>query len=120
MNLNSWQELLKLRASNSSSLEFSEPLVTDYEQDKSESKGESEFITIGCCGFPNVGKSSLLNTIMGRKVVSVSRTPGHTKHLQTLFLNQSVRFCDCPGLVFPSLVTKPLQVCKRFSFFNKF
>lgn len=69
------------------------------------------YVTIGCCGFPNVGKSSLLNSLNGRKVVSVSRTPGHTKHLQTIFLTKNVRLCDCPGLVFPSLVEKPLQVC---------
>lgn len=43
-------------------------------------------------------------------MVSVSRTPGHTKHLQTIFLTKNVRLCDCPGLVFPSLVNKPLQV----------
>ena len=61
-------------------------------------------------GFPNVGKSSLLNSLNGKKVVSVSRMPGHTKHLQTIFLTKNVRLCDCPGLVFPSLVCKPLQV----------
>lgn len=71
---------------------------------------ENGYVTIGCCGFPNVGKSSLLNSLNGRKVVSVSRTPGHTKHLQTIFLTKHVRLCDCPGLVFPSLVCKPLQV----------
>jgi ribosome biogenesis GTPase A len=73
-------------------------------------KFEHGFVTIGCCGFPNVGKSSLLNSLNGRKVVSVSRTPGHTKHLQTIFLTKTVRLCDCPGLVFPSLINKPLQV----------
>jgi ribosome biogenesis GTPase A len=41
----------------------------------SSSKDEKKFITIGCCGFPNVGKSSLLNSLFGKKVVSVSRTP---------------------------------------------
>ena len=44
------------------------------------------------------------------KVVSVSRTPGHTKHFQTIFLTRNVRLCDSPGLVFPSLVERPLQV----------
>lgn len=44
------------------------------------------------------------------KVVSVSRTPGHTKHFQTIFLTPSVRLCDCPGLVFPSKLPKSLQV----------
>ncbi len=57
-----------------------------------------------------MGKSSLLNALTGKKVVSVSKTPGHTKHFQTIFLTKTVRLCDCPGLVFPSLVPKPLQV----------
>uniref|UniRef100_A0A8D8XEB5 Guanine nucleotide-binding protein-like 1 n=1 Tax=Cacopsylla melanoneura TaxID=428564 RepID=A0A8D8XEB5_9HEMI len=73
-------------------------------------KYKSGVLTIGCVGQPNVGKSSLMNAIMGRKVVSVSRTPGHTKHFQTIFLTDNVRLCDCPGLVFPSKVPKPLQV----------
>lgn len=67
-------------------------------------------LTLGFVGHPNVGKSSLLNALMGRKVVSVSRTPGHTKHFQTIFLTDNVRLCDCPGLVFPSLQPKALQV----------
>lgn len=73
-------------------------------------KYNSGILTIGCVGQPNVGKSSLMNAIMGRKVVSVSRTPGHTKHFQTIFLTDNIRLCDCPGLVFPSKVPKPLQV----------
>ncbi|RWS14927.1 guanine nucleotide-binding protein-like 1 [Dinothrombium tinctorium] len=67
-------------------------------------------LTIGCVGHPNVGKSSLLNAVMGKKVVSVSRTPGHTKHFQTIFLTKTVKLCDCPGLVFPSIAPRPLQV----------
>jgi len=84
-----------------------EELITSM---KSRKKFEHGFVTIGCCGFPNVGKSSLLNSLKGKKVVSVSKTPGHTKHLQTIFLTKNVRLCDCPGLVFPSLSSKPLQV----------
>ncbi|XP_064649290.1 guanine nucleotide-binding protein-like 1 [Lineus longissimus] len=67
-------------------------------------------VTIGCVGYPNVGKSSLMNGLVGKKVVSTSRTPGHTKHFQTIFLTKTVKLCDSPGLVFPSLVQKPLQI----------
>lgn len=73
-------------------------------------KFKSGVLTIGCVGQPNVGKSSLMNAVMGKKVVSVSKTPGHTKHFQTIYLTPNVKLCDCPGLVFPSKVSKPLQV----------
>ena len=73
------------------------------------SPGDS-LLTLGTLGHPNVGKSSLINSLLGRKQVSVSRTPGHTKHFQTIFLTKTVRLSDCPGLVFPSKVPKPLQV----------
>merc|ERR1712232_630541 len=60
---------------------------------------------IGFVGYPNVGKSSVINALFGSKKVSMSRTPGKTKHLQTLELvGQGLTLCDCPGLVFPSVV----------------
>ncbi|XP_053480563.1 guanine nucleotide-binding protein-like 1 [Ictalurus furcatus] len=67
-------------------------------------------LTLGCIGFTNVGKSSVLNSLVGRKVVSVSRTPGHTKYFQTYYLTPTVKLCDCPGLVFPSQVSRQLQI----------
>lgn len=76
----------------------------------------NNYITLGFTGYPNVGKSSILNSIVGHKVVSVSRTPGHTKHFQTIQLTPTVRLCDCPGLVFPSYVERPLQVKTSFFF----
>ncbi|XP_037936015.1 large subunit GTPase 1 homolog isoform X2 [Teleopsis dalmanni] len=60
--------------------------------------------TVGLVGYPNVGKSSTINALMTQKKVSVSATPGKTKHFQTLYLDKDLLLCDCPGLVMPSFV----------------
>lgn len=59
-------------------------------------------LQIGLVGYPNVGKSSTINALVGAKKVSVSATPGKTKHFQTILLSDKVILCDCPGLVFPN------------------
>ncbi|GAB7360168.1 hypothetical protein MBLNU230_g7931t1 [Neophaeotheca triangularis] len=67
---------------------------------------------IGLVGYPNVGKSSTINALLGAKKVSVSATPGKTKHFQTIHLSHKVVLCDCPGLVFPNFAsTKAELVC---------
>lgn len=71
---------------------------------------EGSLFTVGMIGHPNVGKSSLINSIMRRKVVSASKTPGHTKHFQTIHLSEHIRVCDCPGLIFPLAVDRQMQV----------
>ncbi|KAF2750355.1 ribosome biogenesis GTPase-like protein Lsg1 [Sporormia fimetaria CBS 119925] len=65
---------------------------------------------IGLIGYPNVGKSSTINALLGAKKVSVSATPGKTKHFQTLHLSDQVVLCDCPGLVFPNFATTKAEL----------
>lgn len=67
-------------------------------------KCSADHVTIGLVGYPNVGKSSTINALMTEKKVSVSATPGKTKHFQTLYLDTDLLLCDCPGLVMPSFV----------------
>ncbi|CBY20423.1 unnamed protein product [Oikopleura dioica] len=64
-----------------------------------------EHVTVGMIGYPNVGKSSCINVMLQDKKVSVSATPGKTKHFQTLKWGDDIVLCDCPGLVFPSQVS---------------
>lgn len=60
---------------------------------------------VGFVGYPNVGKSTVINALVGAKKVGMSRTPGKTKHIQTLELPEfGFTLCDAPGLVFPSVV----------------
>lgn len=75
-------------------------------------EGQPKRVQIGLVGYPNVGKSSTINALVGSKMVSVSATPGKTKHFQTILLSDKVILCDCPGLVFPNFAyTNAELVC---------
>lgn len=69
---------------------------------------------VGMVGYPNVGKSSVINVLCGRKRVGVASMPGKTKHFQTLFLEGegawNLCLCDCPGLVFPSFANSKAEM----------
>ncbi|XP_023238713.1 large subunit GTPase 1 homolog [Centruroides sculpturatus] len=75
-----------------------------------ESKVKGSFRTIGLVGYPNVGKSSTINALLQCKKVSVSATPGKTKHFQTLMIDSELCLCDCPGLVFPNFVSSRAEM----------
>ncbi|KAI3403050.2 hypothetical protein KGF56_004110 [Candida oxycetoniae] len=83
-----------------------------FQQDSEHPEHSRRKLQIGLVGYPNVGKSSTINALIGSKKVSVSSTPGKTKHFQTLHLTPEVILCDCPGLVFPNFAyTNAELVC---------
>lgn len=97
---------------NSSRLLHKDELLSMFKSAHAGPTCREGHITVGLVGYPNVGKSSTINTILRNKKVSVSATPGHTKHFQTLFVESDLCLCDCPGLVMPSFVsTKAEMIC---------
>eukprot|EP00178_Gracilaria_changii_P004385 TRINITY_DN1694_c0_g1_i1.p1 TRINITY_DN1694_c0_g1~~TRINITY_DN1694_c0_g1_i1.p1 ORF type:complete len:524 (-),score=83.73 TRINITY_DN1694_c0_g1_i1:1438-3009(-) len=57
-------------------------------------------ITVGIIGYPNVGKSSLINSLKRSRAVSAGATPGLTRNAQEVHLDKNIRLIDCPGIVF--------------------
>ncbi|KAH9817824.1 NUC091 domain-containing protein [Melampsora americana] len=59
-------------------------------------------ISVGFIGYPNVGKSSIINTLKKKKVCNVAPIPGETKIWQYITLMRRIYLIDCPGIVPPS------------------
>ncbi len=64
--------------------------------------GGKRGITVGIVGYPNVGKSSIINSLKRGKVVGVSNTPGFTKGQTEISLDKDIKLLDCPGVVLSS------------------
>lgn len=76
----------------------------------SQRKGKFNGVTVGFVGYPNVGKSSTINALVGEKKTGVTHTPGKTKHFQTIIISDELMLCDCPGLVFPSFTSSRYEM----------
>ncbi|CAI5760588.1 unnamed protein product [Candida verbasci] len=59
-------------------------------------------ISVGFIGYPNTGKSSIINTLRKKKVCQVAPIPGETKVWQYITLMKRIFLIDCPGIVPPS------------------
>ncbi|TKY85160.1 hypothetical protein EX895_006240 [Sporisorium graminicola] len=56
-------------------------------------------ISVGFVGYPNTGKSSIINTLKKKKVCNVAPIPGETKVWQYISLMRRIYLIDCPGIV---------------------
>ena len=70
-------------------------------------------ITVGVIGMPNVGKSSLINTLKRSRACGVAPTPGFTKNVQEVALDASLKILDCPGIVLEGGDDGPEQILRN-------
>ena len=71
---------------------------------KRENKGMTKRRTrILIVGIPNVGKSTLINRLVGKKSAGVGNTPGFTKSLSWIRVNKDIELLDSPGILWPKM-----------------
>lgn len=69
-------------------------------------------ISVGFIGYPNTGKSSIINALRSKKVCNVAPIAGETKVWQYITLMRRIFLIDCPGVVYPSAETDAEKVLK--------
>ncbi|KAK4098638.1 NGP1NT-domain-containing protein [Parathielavia hyrcaniae] len=70
-------------------------------------------ISVGLIGYPNVGKSSIINALRGKAVTKVAPIPGETKVWQYVTLMKRIYLIDCPGIVPPNHHDTPQDLLLR-------
>ena len=69
-------------------------------------------ISVGLIGYPNVGKSSVINALMKKACCKVAPIPGQTKVWQYITLTKRIYLIDCPGIVHDEYQTDTEKVLK--------
>ena len=69
-------------------------------------KGIDKPLRVLICGIPNVGKSTLINGMVGKKSAKTGNEPGITKAEQRLFLADDFWLYDTPGMLWPKIIVE--------------
>ncbi|XP_078270171.1 guanine nucleotide-binding protein-like 3 [Rhinoraja longicauda] len=69
-------------------------------------------INVGVLGFPNVGKSSIINSVKKMRACNVGQSKGLTKTMQEVHITKQIKLLDCPSII-PSPLNSPISLALR-------
>ena len=78
-------------------------LLSDMNKKREEKGLKNRRIRALIVGIPNVGKSTLINRLVGKKATSVGDRPGVTKDTSWIRINKDIDLLDTPGILWPKL-----------------
>ena len=79
------------------------PVINDLNEKRKNKGLKPRKIRALVLGIPNVGKSTLINRLVGKKATNVGNKPGITKNLEWIRVNDKLELLDTPGILWPRL-----------------
>lgn len=87
-------------------IELTEKMVKEHDEGTRRESFENRPIRVMIVGIPNVGKSTLINTLIGRRGAKVGNRPGITKLDQWIKTDYGLELLDTPGILWPKFEDK--------------
>ncbi len=84
-------------------INISKSIMNDINKDRVNKGMKERSARILIVGAPNVGKSTLINRLVGKKAAGVGNKPGFTKSLSWIRINKDLELLDSPGILWPKL-----------------
>jgi len=84
-------------------LNITNKLARDVNEKRKQKGLKPRRVRILILGIPNVGKSTLINKLVGKKATNVGNKPGVTKQLEWIRINETLELLDTPGILWPKL-----------------
>ena len=84
-------------------LDITNKLAQEVNEKRKQKGLKPRRVRILILGIPNVGKSTLINKLVGKKATNVGNKPGVTKQLEWIRINNDLELLDTPGILWPRL-----------------